>query len=94
MMENVSDVHVTQSARMKLNGQVTPIHQVQYMVGGHGPFTDTYEEEGFTPQNVQTNMQKKIVSLHEVGAELPHPLEPEPGSATGYKVTGKPIPTR
>lgn len=73
MLENVNNTRVVQSARIKLNGQVEPIHQVTYMIGEQGPFTDAFANGDFTPENVEAKQAERIVSLHRIGVALPVP---------------------
>jgi len=91
MLANINNQTVTQSARIKLNGQVVPVHQVRYFIGDQGPFTDAFEGDQFTPENVQTAQAARIVNLHEIGVPLPQPPMKQPGNP-GYQIPIVPTP--
>ena len=92
MLANIGNVRVMQSARVKLGGQVVPIHQVSYTIGDQGPFTDAFEDAQYTPENVQQAQAERIVKLHQIGVPLPVPPEPVPGDPTKWKLPTQPTP--
>jgi hypothetical protein len=92
MLANVSDVRVTQTARVNMNGQVTPIHQVQYNIAGQGPFRDSFDDAHYTPENVQNAQVARMVQMHRIGVPMPVPPQPVAGSPGSWAVPHVPPP--
>lgn len=67
----VHNVTVTQSARLNLQGRALPTQQVQYYVGEHGPFTDSYDLESYTPEEAEQGILARVHSIQQLGAQIP-----------------------
>jgi hypothetical protein len=81
---DVHNVTLTQSARLTLQGRAMPTQQVQYYVGDHGPFTDNYDLETFTPEEAQQGILARVHAIQQLSHSLPGPPvvihEPPPGT--------------
>jgi len=63
----VHQVRVTQQAVLSpRNNTIQNVHHVSYMVGDHGPFTDTYPPGAYNSASVVANMQKQVSELREI----------------------------
>jgi hypothetical protein len=48
------------------SGKAVLQHTVQYMVGAHGPFVDTYPSDKFSPAAVTTGINKTVAGIREI----------------------------
>jgi len=104
----VHNVTLTQSARLTLQGRAVPTQQVQYYVGTHGPFTDSYDLDHFTPDEAQQGILSRVhavqqldpgvpgppVDRHEPPEETPSPGVPPRVAPPIYHLRGTPPPVR
>jgi hypothetical protein len=67
----VHDMTVAQTAKFSLTGQVSPIIRVTYYIGTHGPFTDDYQQSGYTAEMAKAGIQRHIDALESLGALPP-----------------------
>lgn len=88
----VHNVTLTQSARLTLQGRAVPTQQVQYYVGNHGPFTDNYDLDTFTPEQAQQGILARVHSIQQLSPNVPGPAvvthQPPPVTPAGG---GEPI---
>jgi len=92
MLANIGNIRVSQSARLSLNGQVTPTHAVMYSIGDQGPFTDNFSDSNYSPENVMIAMAGRMVKLYQLGVVLPYPPQPVPGQANTWNIPILPNP--
>lgn len=93
MLANIDNLRVVQSARLSLNGQAIPTHQVIYTIGDQGPYNDNFTADQWTPDNVFRAQAARIVKLYQIGVKLPYPPVQTPGLPKQWTIPILPNPT-
>lgn len=71
MDSRVNNIIVTQTSRISLTGQVTPIIDVKFWVGTNGPFDEYFTQAEYTPDNVEAKIMAHVATLEKLGAIAP-----------------------
>jgi hypothetical protein len=70
-LDAIRIINTSEDARWNLDQTVTKYYVVKFMVGTHGPFTDRFEQAGFTAQQRDARL---LALARELWVEPPaHP---------------------